>query len=182
MWRKGCAFWVKLRFAQWSEAFRLRYFFCLWKKGKKNGGAFIIKSELILRFVNAWLSTIRRWHINYKWSFIVFQNFILRVYGDTPIDLIIQKRQYQNFCHIGGCKNSFSLKMTLPSTFFNIAPQTGKTTSACKFLSNTNKCQDTAFCAGFSLNLGTSTPVAKIRHIFRCKFFKATYAAWLPRR
>ena len=36
MWRNGCAFWVKLRFAQWSKALRLRYFFCpIW--GKKNG-------------------------------------------------------------------------------------------------------------------------------------------------
>ena len=54
----------------------------------------------------------------------------------------------------------------LRSTFLNIAPQNGKINPACKFLSNTNKCQDTAFCAGFSLNLGTSTPVVKVRHIF----------------
>ena len=45
--------------------------------------AFIIKSELILRFVNAWLSTIRRWHINYKWPRIVFEKSILCFYGDT---------------------------------------------------------------------------------------------------
>ena len=79
-----------------QSLFRLHVFLPL-KKGKKNGGAFIIKSELILRFVNTWLSTIRRWHINYKCSFIVFQNFILRVYGDTPIDLIEQEKAVPGF-------------------------------------------------------------------------------------
>ena len=72
---------------------KIYYFLQDWKKNnvlkckfrQVYPGAFIIKSELILRFVNSWLSTIRRWHINYKWSFIVFQNFILRVNGDTPI-------------------------------------------------------------------------------------------------
>ena len=47
---------------------------------------------------------------------------------------------------IGGCNNSFTLKMALRSTFLNIAPQTGKTPPACKFLANANKRQDTACC------------------------------------
>ena len=40
MWRKGCAFWVKLRFAQWSETLRLRYFFAFGKKAKKWWGIY----------------------------------------------------------------------------------------------------------------------------------------------
>ena len=112
-----------------------------------------------------------------KWRILQFSREFsqrFRWHADSNHSIIMQ---CLNFCHTGGCKNSSSLKKALQCTFFNIAPQPGKTTSACKFLSNTNKCQDTAFCAGVSLNLGTSTPVAKIRHIFRCKFFKATYAA-----
>ena len=62
--------------------------------------------------------------------------------------------QCLNFCHIGGGKNSFTFKRHSEVPFFNIAPQTGKTTPACKFLSNTTKRPDAVFCAEFSLNLG----------------------------
>ena len=62
--------------------------------------------------------------------------------------------QCQNFCHTGGCKNSFTLKRHSEVPFFNIAPQTGKTTPAYKFLSNTTKRPDAVFCAEFFLNLG----------------------------
>lgn len=77
----------------------------------------------------------------------------------------------------GGCKKSFHPQKAPRSTFFNIALQPGKSIPTSQFLLNADKCPETAFCAEFFLNLGISTPAAKVRHIFRYKFFKATYAA-----
>ena len=71
-----------------------------------------------------------------KWRILqflreVFQQF--RWHADSNRSIIMQ---WLNFCHTGGCKNSFTLKMAPRSTFFNMAPQPGKTNPACKFLSN----------------------------------------------
>ena len=73
---------------------------------------------------------------------------------------------------IGGCKNSFTLKMAHRNAVFNIALQAGKTIPTCCFLPNADKCTETAFCANFFLTLVQVPMLRKYATFFVIKFSK----------